>query len=129
VHLIKHHVILQGESRDRTIITGSVASLIYSCEHPGDINTAILNLDGNDITVKDLTVENSYGRTAPDSIFIDCKNSATGQLEKVKVIKTAHQFALKTTRATRLKVINCLFYRYYLVDQGGALPPLSPDKM
>ncbi len=102
VHIAKPHIVLQGESKDRTIITGAVASLIYSCEHPGDNNSAILNLDGDDITLFNLTVENSYGKTAPDSVFIDCKNG------KVKVIKTAHQFALKTNKATRLKVINCL---------------------
>lgn len=108
VYVGKNHVILQGESKENTIITGSVASLVYSCEHPGDKNTAILNLDGNDITVKDLTIENTYGRTAPDSVFIDCLNRRTGQTEKVKVIKTAHQFALKADRSTRLKVINCI---------------------
>ena len=108
VYLAKHHVILQGESKENTIISGSVASLIYSCEHPGDINTAILNVDGNDITIRDLTVENTYGHDAPDSIFIDCKNRETGQVQKMKVIKTAHQFALKSSKATRLKIINCI---------------------
>lgn len=104
VHLAKPHVVLQGESKNGTIITGAVASLIYSCEHPGDNNSAILNLDGNDITLLDLTIENSYGKTAPDSVIIDCAPKPG----KVKVIKTAHQFALKTNRATRLKVINCI---------------------
>ena len=104
----KHRVILQGESKENAIITGSVASLIYSCEHPGDNNSAILNIEGNDVTISDLTIDNTYGRSAPDSVFIDCKNRTTGQPEKVKVNKTAHQFALKTARATRLKVIGCI---------------------
>ena len=104
VNIAKAHIVLQGESKEKTIITGAIASLIYSCEHPGDNNSAILNLDGNDITLLNLTVENSYGKTAPDSVLIDCPNKP----EKVKVIKTAHQFALKTNKATRLKVINCL---------------------
>ena len=107
VYVPKHRIILQGESKNNTIITSSVASLIYSCEHPGDINTAIMNIEGNDNTIRDLTIENTYGRDAPDSIFIDCKNRETGQVQKIKVVKTAHQFALKTTKATRLKVINC----------------------
>jgi len=104
VNIAKAHVVLWGESKEKTIITGAVASLIYSCEHPHDNNSAILNLDGNDITLMNLTVENSYGKTAPDSVLIDCPNKP----EKVKVIRTAHQFALKTGRATRLKVINCV---------------------
>lgn len=108
VYIGKHHVILEGESKEKTIITGAVASLIYSCEHPGDRNTAILNLDGDDITIKDITIENTYGRNAPDSVFIDCTNRTSGQMEKVKVGKTAHQFALKSGKSTRLKVINCI---------------------
>src|SRR5690242_15871665 len=52
VYVAKAHVVLQGESKAGTIITGAVASLIYSCEHPGDNNSAILNLDGNDITLQ-----------------------------------------------------------------------------
>src|SRR4051812_46147833 len=108
VTIAKAHVVLQGQSKAGTIIIRAVASLIYSCEHPGNNNSAILNLDGNDITLLNLTIENSYGKTAPDSVFIDCKTRGTGQAEKVKVIKTAHQFALKTSKATRLKVINCL---------------------
>lgn len=108
VYIGKHHVILQGENKEKTVITGSVASLIYSCEHPGNVNSAILNLDGNDITLLDLTVENTYGRDAPDSLFIDCTNRTTHQSEKVKVIKTAHQFAVKSTKSTRLKVLNCI---------------------
>ena len=108
VYIGKHHLILQGESREKTIITGSVASLIYSCEHPGDKYSSIVNLDGDDITLIDLTIENSYGLNAPDSVFIDCINNTTKQPEKVKVIRTAHQFALRTYKSTRLKVIHCI---------------------
>src|SRR5204862_5905985 len=67
-----------------------------------------VNLDGNDITLENLTIENTYGSNAPDSIFVDCMNRETRQMEKRKVIKTAHQFALLTIKATRLKVINCI---------------------
>ncbi len=108
IYTAKHHIVLQGESKEKTIITGSIASIIWGCEHPGDRYSAIMNLDGNDITLRDLTIENTYGFNAPDSIFVDCMNRETKQLEKRKVIRTAHQFALLTIKATRLKVINCI---------------------
>lgn len=108
IYTAKHHILLQGESREQTIITGAIASIIYGCENPGDRYSGIVNLDGNDITLQDLTIENTYGLHAPDSVFIDCVNRETQQAEKRKVIKTAHQFALLTIKATRLKVINCM---------------------
>lgn len=107
VNVLKQHIILQGESKENTIIIKPVASLIFNCQHPDDRKTGILNVEADDITIRDLTVENSYGRDAPDSVFLDCKNPSNGQVEKVKVIKTAHQFALRSNTATRLKVINC----------------------
>jgi pectinesterase len=36
LYIGKPHVVLQGESREKTIITGAIATLIYRCEHPGD---------------------------------------------------------------------------------------------
>lgn len=108
----KNHIIFQGESRTGTVISGSISHLIYSCQHPGDKNSAVMNIDGNDITLRDLTVENTYGRDAPDSLFIDCANATTGKMEKIKVPKTAHQFTIKTAGATRLKVVNCVVLSY-----------------
>jgi pectinesterase len=108
IYISKHHIVLQGESREKTIITGAIASLIYSCENTGDRYSGIINLDGNDITLTNLTIENTYGLNAPDSVFIDCVNRESGKTESRKVIKTAHQFALLTIKSTRLKVINCI---------------------
>lgn len=104
----KQHVVLQGENRERTIITSAVASLIYSCNNPESKYSGIVNLDGDDITIMNLTIENSYGKNAPDSVFIDCINRTTKQSEKIKVVKSAHQFALRSFKSTRLKVINCI---------------------
>jgi len=107
IYIAKHHIVLRGENREKTIITGAIASLVYSCNNPGDRYAAIVNLDGNDITLANLSIENSYGLNAPDSLFIDCVNRENGKSEKRKVIKTAHQFALLSIKSTRLKVINC----------------------
>lgn len=108
LYIAKHRIVLRGEDRERTIITGSIASLIYACENRGDRYSGIVNLDGHDITLTNLTIENTYGRNAPDSIFFDCVDERSGKVERRKVIKTAHQFALLTIKATRLKVINCV---------------------
>lgn len=108
----KNHITLQGESKTGTVISGSISHLIYTCQHPGDKNSAVMNIDGNDITLRDLTVENTYGHDAADSVFIDCTSAQTGKPEKIKVVKTAHQFTLKTGTATRLKVINCIVRSY-----------------
>lgn len=107
VYIGKHHVVLQGESREKTIITGAIASVIYMCEHPGDKYNGIVNLDGDDITIMDLTIENTFGLTAPDSTHINCKDTAN-QLQRITVAKSAHQFALRSFKSTRLKVINCI---------------------
>lgn len=108
LYIGKHHIVLKGESRDKTIITGSIASVIYACENRGDRYSGVVNLDGDDITLSDLTIENTYGLTAPDSVVVNCVNRLTKQAEKVVVQKSAHQFALRSFKSTRLKVINCI---------------------
>ena len=108
VYIGKHHVVLQGENREKTIITGSISNVIYSCQHPDDKYSGVVNLDGDDITIQDLTIENTYGLNAPDSIQIDCTDKTTNQLQKRTVTKTSHQFGLRSFKSTRLKVINCI---------------------
>lgn len=109
IYINKDHVVLQGEDREKTIITGCIANGIYTCEHPYERNTGIVNLDGDDITFQNLTIENTYGLTAPDSsLFIDCLDTISNQLKKRTITKTTHQFALIAFHSTRLKVINCI---------------------
>ena len=108
VYIAKHHVILQGENKETTIITGAIADIIYSCNNPGNRYSGIVNLDGDDITLLNLSIENTYGLNAPDSVFVSCKNPNTHQSEKLKVLKNDHQFALRSFQSTRLKVINCI---------------------
>jgi pectinesterase len=108
VVITKPHVILQGESREQTIITGSMANLVYQCEHPGDHNLGIVTIEGDDITIKSITIENTYGRDARDTIHIYCYSRITNKKELVVVDRTAHQFALYSSKCNRLKVINCI---------------------
>jgi len=108
VFIGKNHLVLLGESKEKTIITVAIADVIYECQHPDDKYTAAVNLNGNDITIKNLTIENTYGITAPDTVHLDCINRLTNQPEKLIVPRSAHQFALRSFRTTRLKVINCV---------------------
>ena len=57
----KHNIIIEGESRDNTIITQDIARDEWRCDHPDDWGVATMNVDGNDITLKNLTIENGYG--------------------------------------------------------------------
>ncbi|MES2772799.1 MAG: pectinesterase family protein [Bacteroidota bacterium] len=107
VYIGKSHVVLQGESRDQTIITGSIADVIYGCEHPGDRNSAVVNLDGNDITITNITLKNTWGLDHGDSLTIQCPDRKTGLLKAIMLKKTAHQFVLRSFKSTRLKVIGC----------------------
>ncbi|MDP3684304.1 MAG: pectinesterase family protein, partial [Ignavibacteria bacterium] len=109
IYIKKRHLVLQGENREKTIITGCIANGIYTCEHPYEKNTGIVNLEGNDLTFRNLTIENTYGLTAPDSsLIIECLDTITNQMKKRTITKTTHQFAMISFNSTRLKVINCI---------------------
>ncbi len=107
VYVGKHHVVLIGENREKTIITGAIAAVRFACEHPTDKYSGTVNLDGDDITLSTLTIENTYGASGPDSTIVDCINRITKLPEKINLKKSAHQFALRSFKSTRLKVINC----------------------
>jgi pectinesterase len=109
VYITKHHIVLQGEDEKRTIITQSIAREIWLCSNKGDWGVATLNLSGNDITLKNLTILNSYGKDAKGDTTIDCANGTT---PRKTVTPSSHQMALRTTSATRLKVITCTIIAY-----------------
>jgi pectinesterase len=106
VYLTKHHVVLQGEDEKLTIITQATARDAWLCNHPNDWGVATLNLSGNDITLKNLTILNTYGFDTKADSVINCPNSKTGEARKV-VTPNGHQMALRSMATTRLKVINC----------------------
>ena len=108
IYLKKNNIALQGESRDNTIITYAIARDEWRCTHPDDWGVATINIDANDITLKDLTITNSYGFDAKEDRVIDCPLDTV--THKKTITKTGHQMALRSMdSATRLKAINVHF--------------------
>jgi len=106
LYIGKCNLLLQGESKDKTIITGSISNVEYSLLNR-DQYSGVVNLDGDDITITDLTISNTFGNDTRDSIPFEYKDRFTQQLKKINVGRTSHQFGLRGFKATRLKVINC----------------------
>src|SRR5829696_6782219 len=105
----KHNIIFEGKDRDKTIITQDIARDEWRCDHPDDWGVATMNLNGNDITLKNLTITNNYGFTQEASRTVACESDSTG---KRVITKNGHQMALRSMNTTRLKVINCRFRAY-----------------
>src|SRR5687767_8676002 len=47
IYLEKHNVILEGEDREKTVITQAIARDEWRCLHQEDWGVATLNVDGN----------------------------------------------------------------------------------
>ncbi len=102
----KSNLLLEGESRDKTIITYAIARDEWRCDHPDDWGVATMNVKANDITLKNLTVTNSFGFDFKGDYTVDCKADSTG---KKTITNRSHQMALRSMYCTRLKAINCHF--------------------
>ena len=107
IFITKHNIILQGEDREKTIITYDIARDEWRCDHKDDWGVATLNLDGNDITLKDITIANDYGFNYKEPHTIPC--SADSVTHQKIITNTGHQMALRSMKSTRLKAINCRF--------------------
>jgi pectinesterase len=105
IFLEKNNVILEGEDKDKTVLSQAIARDEWRCSNADDWGVATLNLKGSDITLQNLTIENSYGFDNNKDITIACAID-TAKHEK-KVRKDGHQMALRSFNTTRLKVINC----------------------
>lgn len=105
IFLEKNNVILEGEEKDKTVLSQAIARDEFRCSNADDWGVATLNLKGSDITLQNLTIENTYGFDNDKEITIACAND-TAKHEK-KVRKDGHQMALRSFNTTRLKVINC----------------------
>jgi pectinesterase len=110
VSITKNHIVLQGENSGNTIITQSIAREIWLCSNPNDWGVATVNLTGNDITLKNLSILNTYGLDAQADSTVNCPNGKDSSTKTVR--KTSHQMALRTMQTTRLKVINCILRAY-----------------
>ena len=109
VYIEKSNLILEGEDRDKTIITQDIARDEWRCNHKDDWGVATLNLDGNDITLKNLTVANDYGFHFKEPRIIAC---ASDSAQQKTITNGGHQMAIRTIMTTRLKAINCRFRAY-----------------
>jgi len=107
LYLEKANIILQGEDREKTVITAAIARDEWRCGHMDDWGVATMNVGANDITLKNLTITNSFGFDFKEEKTIHCP-SDTGTGQK-KLARNSHQMALRTLHATRLKAINCHF--------------------
>jgi pectinesterase len=123
IYLEKHHITLEGESREKTIITESISRDEWRCEHNEDWGVATMNVDGNDVTFKNITIINSYGFDNTKDRVVYCP-SDTSNVARLKTIRqNSHQMALRTMNATRLKAINCRFSAY----AGDTVSPWNTD--
>jgi pectinesterase len=106
IFITKHNIILEGEDRETTKIIQSIARDEWRCDHKDDWGVATLNIDGDDITLKNLTITNDYGFTQKEPRTVPCASDSTG---KKVITANSHQMALRSMNATRLKAINCRF--------------------
>lgn len=110
--ITKHQIKLQGEDAATTLITYPIARDLWRCEHPADDwGAAVINLSGNDITLKGLSVINSYGFSDPKDTVVNCTDDK-GKIEKKTITKYGHQFALRSFQSTRLQAVDCVFRSY-----------------
>ena len=107
LYIEKSNIILEGEDREQTIITESIARDEWRCGHTDDWGVATMNVGANDITLKYLTVTNNFGFDFKEEKTIWCASDTVSKQKKL--LKNGHQMALRTLNATRLKAINCHF--------------------
>jgi len=121
IFITKHNIILEGQDKDKTIITQDIARDEWRCDHADDWGVATMNINGNDITLKNLTIANDYGFHVKENRTVAC---AADTVEHQKLITNGgHQMALRTMKATRFKAINCHFRAY----AGDTVSPWNVD--
>lgn len=108
VYIEKHNLLIQGEDMDKVVLSYSIAREEWRCKHADDWGVATLNIDGNDVTLQDLTVLNSFGFDWKSDKTIFCSADTTYKV----ITRTGHQMAVRTMAATRFKAINCTFRSY-----------------
>lgn len=107
IYVEKSNVIFEGESRDKTIITAAIARDEWRCGHADDWGVATMNVGANDITLRNLTITNSFGFDHKLDKTVVCNSDTVNR--KKTIGKFGHQMALRTMNATRLKATNCHF--------------------
>jgi pectinesterase len=102
----KPNIVFEGEETSKTIITFAIARDEWRCDHKDDWGVATMNVRANDITLKNITLINSFGFDFKGDYTIDCASDST---KKKTITNRSHQMALRTMNCTRLKAINCHF--------------------
>lgn len=110
IFIKKNNLVLEGEDRTNTVITAAIARDEWRCDHIDDWGVATMNVGANDITLKNLTVANSYGFDFLEDRVVACPADTVNKQRTVT--KGGHQMALRTMGCTRLKAINCYFKAY-----------------
>lgn len=108
LYIEKNNIEFEGEDRSSTIIIASISRDEWRCGHADDWGVATINVDGNDITLRNLTITNNFGFDYKGEYSIYC-HSDTSATKIKKISKYSHQMALRTVRGNRLRAINCHF--------------------
>ena len=122
VYIDKNNITLVGESRDSTILTQAIARDAWRCDHTDDWGVATLNLRGSDITLRNLTIQNSYGFDNKNNTEIACAGDSVTHRKTIR--PDGHQMALRSFASTRLKVINCVLRAF----GGDTVSPWNVDE-
>lgn len=110
IYLQKNNIILEGENREKTIITSSVARDMWRCLHNDDWGVATVNVDANDISFKNITIINRYAKDHPADHIMICPLDTVNRQKTIR--PDGHQMALRTMNATRISAIHCRFSSY-----------------
>ncbi|MGN6602785.1 MAG: pectinesterase family protein [Ginsengibacter sp.] len=110
IMISKCKVILEGESRDSVIIKQSIARDEWRCDHRDDWGVATMNINADDITLENLTIENTYGFENKTARIVSCTADTITHQKKIPF--NGHQMALRTIDNTRMKAINVHFKSY-----------------
>jgi len=119
--ITKSNLKIIGENKDEVIITQAIARDFFRCYYNNDWGVATMNLSGNDITLQNLTIQNTYGFDGTKDTTIACPNDTTNPQKRIT--KNGHQMALRTFATTRLQVINCKLKAY----AGDTVSPWNTD--
>jgi pectinesterase len=107
IFITKHNIILRGAGRDETIITQDIARDEWRCDHPDDWGVATMNVNGNDLTLENLTVANDYGFNHKEPREVACASDTVKG--RRTITKDGHQMAFRSMKGTRIKAVNCRF--------------------
>ncbi len=113
IYIEHSNIIIEGESREKTIITAAISRDEWRCLINDDWGVATMNIIGSDITLLNLTIANTFGfELGTREYEINCPaDTVTGR----KTLRSnSHQMALRTMNGTRLKAVNCHF-----LSKGG----------